>query len=110
VTANIISVRRDGSEYHAVQVGASDRPEKTTTAQMLGHFKRAGVCPKRIVQEFAVTRDAHIPVGLYNSAISNCLKGSYTTQERDYLLYILCQGNLWMSLQIRMFYLSLNKG
>jgi len=69
VTANIISVRRDGSEYHAVQVGASDRPEKTTTAQMLGHFKRAGVCPKRIVQEFAVTRDAHIPVGTRLSAI-----------------------------------------
>jgi len=69
VTANIKSVRRDRSEYHAVQVAASDRPEKTTTRQMLGHFKRAGVPPKHIVREFEVTPDAHIPVGTTLSAI-----------------------------------------
>ena len=57
-------MRRDRSEYHAVQVAASDRPEKTTTRQMLGHFKRAGVPPKHIVREFEVTPDAHIPVGM----------------------------------------------
>jgi len=69
VTANIKSVRRDRSEYHAVQLAASDRPEKTTTRQMLGHFKRAGVPPKHIVREFEVTPDAHIPVGTTLSAI-----------------------------------------
>ena len=51
------------SEYHAVQVAATDRPEKTTTKQMLGHFKKSQVNPKRIVKEFAVTPDAHVPVG-----------------------------------------------
>jgi large subunit ribosomal protein L3 len=50
-------------------VAASDRPEKTTTAQMIGHFKKAGVTPKRIVKEFPVTHDAHVPVGVYHSSI-----------------------------------------
>jgi len=69
VTANITTVRADQSEYHAVQVAASDRPEKTTTAQMIGHFKKAGITPKRIVKEFPVTPDAHVPVGTTLSAI-----------------------------------------
>jgi len=69
VTANIKTVRKDKSEYHAVQVAATDRPAKTATKQMLGHFKRAGVPPKRIVKEFPVTPDAHVPVGTTLSAI-----------------------------------------
>ncbi|KAI0636733.1 mitochondrial 50S ribosomal protein L3 [Trametes polyzona] len=69
VTANIKTVRADQSEYHAVQVAASDKPERTTTKQMLGHFRRAGVAPKRIVKEFPVTPDAHVPVGTTLSAI-----------------------------------------
>jgi len=63
VTANIETVRPDKTEYHAVQVAASDRPHKTTTAQMRGHFRKAKVHPKRIVKEFPVTPDAHIPIG-----------------------------------------------
>ncbi|ETW86046.1 hypothetical protein HETIRDRAFT_309387 [Heterobasidion irregulare TC 32-1] len=69
VTANVTTVRKDESEYHAVQIAASDRPAKTTTKQMLGHFKKAGVPPKRIVKEFPVTPDAHIPVGTTLSAV-----------------------------------------
>ncbi|KAJ7741520.1 translation protein [Mycena maculata] len=69
VTANIKTIRRNHTEYHAVQVGASDRPAKTESNQMLGHFKKAGVPPKRIVREFPVTPDAHIPVGTTLSAI-----------------------------------------
>ncbi|TFK42499.1 translation protein [Crucibulum laeve] len=69
VTANIRTVRRDRTEYHAVQVAASDRPEKTTTRQMLGHFRKAKVPPKRIVREFPVTPDAHVPIGTTLSAI-----------------------------------------
>jgi len=53
----------------AVQVAASDRSEKITTRQMLGHFNRAGVPAKYIVREFAVSPDAHIPVGTTLSAI-----------------------------------------
>jgi large subunit ribosomal protein L3 len=63
VTANVKTVRADHTEYHAVQVAASDRPGKTTTAQMRGHFRRAGVNPKRIVKEFPVTPDAHVVTG-----------------------------------------------
>ena len=32
---------------------------------MLGHFKKAGVGPKRVVKEFPVTKDALVPVGVY---------------------------------------------
>ncbi|KAG6814490.1 hypothetical protein H0H92_000015 [Tricholoma furcatifolium] len=69
VTANIRTVRRDHSVYHAVQVAASDRPAKTATRQMLGHFKKANVPPKRIVREFPVTPDALVPVGTTLSAV-----------------------------------------
>ena len=65
VTANVKTVRSDQTEYHAVQVAASDRSHATTTAQMKGHFKKAGVNPKHIVKEFPVTPDAHIPVGAH---------------------------------------------
>ncbi|KAF7305094.1 Mitochondrial 54S ribosomal protein [Mycena kentingensis (nom. inval.)] len=69
LTANIQTTRADRTVYHAVQVGASDRPVKGETNQMLGHFNKAGVKPKRIVREFPITPDAHIPVGTRLSAI-----------------------------------------
>jgi len=53
---------------HSLQLGCSDRPERTTTQQQLGHFKRAGVNPKYKVQEFRVTEDAVLPVGAELSA------------------------------------------
>ncbi|KAG9013000.1 54S ribosomal protein L9, mitochondrial [Tulasnella sp. JGI-2019a] len=55
--------------YYAVQVAASDKAPKNTTAQMLGHFKKVGVAPKRIVKEFEVTQDALVPVGTELSAL-----------------------------------------
>ena len=60
-------MRRDRSEYHAVQVAASDKSAQRTTVQMLGHFNRARVPPKGIVREFAVSPDAHVPVGMSSS-------------------------------------------
>ncbi|VDC06569.1 unnamed protein product [Peniophora sp. CBMAI 1063] len=76
VTANIKTVRRDKSEYHAVQLAGSDRSEKNTTAQMLGHFEKAGVAPKRIVKEFEVTPDAHLPIGT-TLAAAHFVPGQY---------------------------------
>ena len=64
VTKNVKTIRADKTEYHAVQVAASDRPERTTTKAMQGHFLRAGVTSKYIVKEFPVTPDAHIPIGM----------------------------------------------
>lgn len=69
VTANVKTVRKDNSEYHAVQVAASDRPDRTTTKAMRGHFKNAGVSSKYIAKEFPVTADAHVPVGTTLSAL-----------------------------------------
>ncbi|TFK55078.1 mitochondrial 50S ribosomal protein L3 [Heliocybe sulcata] len=69
VTANIVTVRKDKTEYHAVQLGATDKREKNTTAQMMGHFRNANVGPKQIVREFPVTPDAHVPVGTTLSAV-----------------------------------------
>ncbi|KAF8921127.1 translation protein [Mucidula mucida] len=69
VTGNIRTPRGNGTEYHAVQLAASDKPPKTTTVQMKGHFRKAGVSPKHIVKEFPVTPDAHVPVGTTLSAI-----------------------------------------
>jgi len=76
VTANIRTVRKDASVYHAVQVAATDRPSKTTTRAMRGHFAKAGVTPKRIVKEFPVTEDAHLPVGATLSA-AHFVPGQY---------------------------------
>ncbi|KAG6376481.1 translation protein [Boletus reticuloceps] len=69
VTANIVYKRPNQTEYHAVQLGASDRPSRTTTHQMKGHFRKANVPPKYIVREFPVTPDAHVPIGTTLSAI-----------------------------------------
>ena len=44
------SVEKDG--YAAVQVGFQDKKEKHTSAPLMGHFKKAGVTPKRHLAEF----------------------------------------------------------
>ena len=43
-------VEKDG--YAAVQVGFQDKKEKHTSAPLMGHFKKAGVTPKRHLAEF----------------------------------------------------------
>jgi ribosomal protein L3 len=72
VTGTVSTPRKFKPTYHAVQVAASDRTEKTTTCAMLGHFNKAGVPPKRIVKEFEVTEDALLPAGmsLLNSSVT----------------------------------------
>ncbi|KZS88440.1 mitochondrial 50S ribosomal protein L3 [Sistotremastrum niveocremeum HHB9708] len=69
VTANVETVRKDQSVYHAVQVASTNVAERKQSYAMLGHFKRAGVPAKRMVKEFPVTADAHVPVGTTLSAI-----------------------------------------
>jgi large subunit ribosomal protein L3 len=46
----IKSKEKDG--YSAIQVGFGNKPERSTTKPMLGHYKRAGVTPVRLVREF----------------------------------------------------------
>ena len=50
VVTQIKSLEKDG--YEAVQVGFQDKTEKHTTQPMMGHFKKAGVTPKRHLAEF----------------------------------------------------------
>jgi len=64
VTAQVSKRKRRTPEwYHAVQVACSDRPNKTTTKSMQGHFGKAGVPSKYFVREFQVTQDALLDVG-----------------------------------------------
>jgi large subunit ribosomal protein L3 len=42
----------DKNGYDAVQIAYGDKKEKNTSKPMLGHFKKAGVTPKRFVAEF----------------------------------------------------------
>ena len=50
VVTQIKSVEKDG--YEAVQLGFEDAKEKNTTNALMGHFKKAGVTPKRHLAEF----------------------------------------------------------
>ena len=51
VVTQIKSVEKDG--YAAVQVGYQDAKDKNVSAPLLGHFKKAGVTPKRHLAEFS---------------------------------------------------------
>ncbi|MCX6856809.1 MAG: 50S ribosomal protein L3 [Verrucomicrobia bacterium] len=50
---------KDG--YSAIQLGYEDRKESRMTKPLLGHFKKHGVAPKRIVKEFRVSSDDQLP-------------------------------------------------
>ena len=50
VVTQVKSVEKDG--YAAVQLGFQDAKEKNTSAPLRGHFKKAGVTPKRHLAEF----------------------------------------------------------
>lgn len=65
---------KDG--YTAVQLGAAKAKVKRTSKAMRGHFAKAKVEPKRNVQEFRVSDDALIPVGVEVRA-SHFVPGQY---------------------------------
>lgn len=51
VVTQVKSVETDG--YAALQLAYDDKKEKNTTKGLLGHFKKAGITPKRKVVEFS---------------------------------------------------------
>ncbi|KAJ9104250.1 hypothetical protein QFC19_004067 [Naganishia cerealis] len=53
-----------------------------TVLQMLGHFKKAGVQPKKVVKEFRVTSDAVLPVGAELS-VGHFVPGQYVDVTAD---------------------------
>ncbi|THG45394.1 50S ribosomal protein L3 [Muribaculum caecicola] len=50
VVTQVKTVETDG--YAAIQLGFEDKKEKHTSCPMQGHFKKAGVTPKRYLAEF----------------------------------------------------------
>ncbi|MFM7619037.1 MAG: 50S ribosomal protein L3 [Bacteroidota bacterium] len=50
VVTQVRTMDKDG--YTAVQIAFGDKREKNTSKPMVGHFKKAGVTPKRFVAEF----------------------------------------------------------
>lgn len=50
VVTQVKTKETDG--YDAIQVAYEDKKEKHTTKAMQGHFKKAGVTPKRVIREF----------------------------------------------------------
>ncbi len=50
VVTQVKTVEKDG--YSAVQLAYDDKTEKHTSSPLLGHFKKAGVTPKRKLAEF----------------------------------------------------------
>ena len=58
VVTQIKTVEKDG--YSAVQVGFQDVKEKNISAPLLGHFKKAGVTPKRHLAEFVYEQELNL--------------------------------------------------
>ena len=50
VVTQVKTIENDG--YEALQLGFEDKKDKHTTKPMAGHFKKAGVSPKRHLAEF----------------------------------------------------------
>jgi large subunit ribosomal protein L3 len=53
----------DKEGYAAVQLGYEDQKEQRMTKPELGHLKKAGVSPKRILREFRVDGSSEVAVG-----------------------------------------------
>lgn len=54
---------KDKDGYSAVQVGYGDTTEKRTSKPLNGHFKKAGVTPKKFVREFALPEGTEAKTG-----------------------------------------------
>jgi len=61
VVTQLKSLEKDG--YEAVQLGFEEKKEKNTTKPLVGHFKKAGVTPKRKLVEFAADYERELKLG-----------------------------------------------
>jgi len=57
VVTQVRSVEKDG--YEAIQLAFDDKKEKHTTRAEMGHFKKAGITPKKVVTEFTRFEAGH---------------------------------------------------
>ncbi|NJL18841.1 MAG: 50S ribosomal protein L3 [Bdellovibrionaceae bacterium] len=61
VVTLVRTLEKDG--YRAVQLAFDETTEGRSTKPMNGHFKKAGVAPRKRVQEFALAGDEELAVG-----------------------------------------------
>ncbi len=60
----VVQQKSEGKEgYSAVQLGFDDQKEQRMNKPALGHLKKAGVSPKRILREFRVDGGEEVAVG-----------------------------------------------
>jgi len=57
VVTQIRSKEKEG--YEAIQIAFEDKKEKHTTKALMGHFKKAGIGPKKVVAEFTRFEAGH---------------------------------------------------
>jgi large subunit ribosomal protein L3 len=64
------TVHKDG--YEAVQIAYAEKKEKKTSMPLKGHFKKAGVSPKRFLVEFEIVPGFKYKTGqIFNASIFN---------------------------------------
>lgn len=54
---------QEQDRYDALQLGFEDKPDKRTAKPQLGHFKAAGIAPKRFLRELRLSAPATHKVG-----------------------------------------------
>jgi len=61
----VVVQRKTGEKegYDAVQLGYADQKEQRLNQPTLGHYKKAGVAPKKVLREFRVAADEAPDVG-----------------------------------------------
>jgi len=60
----VVQRKNNGKEgYSAVQLGYEDQKEQRLNKPDLGQYKKAGVAPKRVLQEFRVEESEEVAVG-----------------------------------------------
>ncbi|DAZ97232.1 TPA: hypothetical protein N0F65_010394, partial [Lagenidium giganteum] len=59
----------DKHGFNALQLGVGLRKSRNITKPLVGHYEKAGVAPKRQLQEFQVSEDALLPLGTTLSAL-----------------------------------------
>jgi len=55
------TIDKDG--YEAVQLGYADKKQKQVNKPATGHFKKAGISPKKVLREYRVALDDTLKVG-----------------------------------------------
>eukprot|EP00743_Colponemidia_sp_Colp-15_P001565 GILK01001710.1.p1 GENE.GILK01001710.1~~GILK01001710.1.p1 ORF type:complete len:309 (+),score=30.29 GILK01001710.1:58-984(+) len=74
---DILQIKYEAKDgYTALQLGAGWRKRKNITKPMEGHYRKAGVDPKRKIFEFRVTPDAVLPLG-HELSVKHFVPGQY---------------------------------